>query len=214
MAELTSRLIWSGHAAASSVIGAGNRWIGIKWLRLVCAAARRSTLTLGESAMHAEMWEPIEGICEPCDHISFSYIPLHAAEIRMTFAASAGGGPRELILRFKHVVVLSGEDEAPGGFVSAPCDKFASETGVRRSPDMDIPSFKNCGFRASEKLPIDAPSENRAFLHGIDGQSGACYCKHRGRRSLEHLNTPGCLRLTIGSSDRGVTSSLGHGGSR
>jgi hypothetical protein len=89
--------------------------------------------------MHAKMWEPIEGICEPCDHIAFSYIPLHAAEICMTFAATAGGSPRELILRFKQVVVLSGEDEAPGGFVPAPATNSLPKLGRGAHPTWTFP---------------------------------------------------------------------------
>jgi hypothetical protein len=108
----------------------------------VGATSRRSTSSLGESAMHAEIWEPIEGICEPCDHIAFSYIPLHAAEIRMTFAATAGGGPRELILRFKQVVVLSGEDEAPGGFVPAPAINSLPKLGRGAHPTWTFPLLK------------------------------------------------------------------------
>ncbi len=92
--------------------------------------------------MHAEMWEPIEGICEPCDGIAFSYIPPHAAEIRMAFAATAGGGPRELILRFKQVVVLSGEDEAPGGFVPAPAISSLPKLERGAHPTWTFPLLK------------------------------------------------------------------------
>jgi len=92
--------------------------------------------------MHAEIWEPIEGICEPCDHIAFSYIPSHAAEIRMTFAATAGGNPRELILRFTQVVVLSGEDEAPGEFVPAPATSSLPKLGRGAHPTWTFPLLK------------------------------------------------------------------------
>jgi hypothetical protein len=102
-------------------------------------APRRSTSSLGESAMHAEVWEPIEGICEPCDHIAFSYTPLHTAEIRMTFAVTAGAGPRELILGFKGVVVVTGEDEAPGGFVAAPAINSLPKLGRGAHPNWTFP---------------------------------------------------------------------------
>jgi hypothetical protein len=61
----------------------------------------------------------------------------------MTFAATAGGGPRELILRFKHVVILSGEDEAPGGFVPAPAiNSLPKLEPTREVDDWDkLPSF-------------------------------------------------------------------------
>jgi hypothetical protein len=92
--------------------------------------------------MHAEKWEPIHGICEPCDHIAFSYIPLHAAEIRMTFAATADGRPEELILRFKQVVVLSGEDEAPGGFAPAPAVNSLPKLGRGAHPTWTFPLLR------------------------------------------------------------------------
>jgi hypothetical protein len=117
--------------------------IGIKRLRVTpTPRPRRSTRSLGDSAMHVEKWEPIEGISAPCDHIAFSYIPLHAAETRMTFAATAGSGPRELILRFKQVVVLSGEDECPGGFVLAPAINSLPKLGRGAHPTWTFPLFK------------------------------------------------------------------------
>jgi hypothetical protein len=163
------------------------------------APPRRSTSSLGESAMHAEMWEPIEGICEPCDHIAFAYIPLQAAEICMTFAATRGG-PRELILRFKQVVVLSGEDEAPGGFVPAPAINSLPKLGRGARPTWTFPPLRIVDSEPLKNYQLMRRQKNRAFLHGIDGQSGACYCKRGGGRSLEHLNLPGCLCLTIGST--------------
>lgn len=92
--------------------------------------------------MHAEVWEPIEGICGPCDHIAFSYTPVHAAAVHMTFAGAAGGPPRELILRFKQVVVLSGEDEAPGGFVPAPAINSLPKLGRGDHPTWTFPLLK------------------------------------------------------------------------
>lgn len=72
-----------------------------------------------EAAMRAERWEPVIGIEGPMDHIDFSYTSASKATVSNTFAGS-GGLARTLILRFTHVVVLAGEDEAPGGFIAAP----------------------------------------------------------------------------------------------
>jgi hypothetical protein len=69
--------------------------------------------------MRTEKWEPVNGIEGPIDHIDFSYISASKATASITFAES-GGSARTLILRFIHVIVLAGEDEAPGGFIAAP----------------------------------------------------------------------------------------------
>jgi len=92
--------------------------------------------------MHAEVWEPIEGICGPCGQIAFSYAPVHAATIRMTFAGTADGPPRELILRFKQVFVLSAEDECPGGFVPAPAVKSLPKLERGDHPTWTFPLLK------------------------------------------------------------------------
>ena len=70
--------------------------------------------------MRAERWEPIDGINGPCGQIAFSYSPLHTATVSMRFDGIAAGPPRDLILKFRQVIVLSGEEECPGGFVRAP----------------------------------------------------------------------------------------------
>jgi hypothetical protein len=114
--------------------------------------------------MHAEIWEPIEGICEPCDHIAFSYIPLHAAETRMTFAATAGDGPRELILRFKQVVVLSGEDEAPGGFVPAPAINSLPKLGRGAHPTWTFPLLKVVDSDALKNYQLMRPQKIAHFF--------------------------------------------------
>jgi hypothetical protein len=71
-------------------------------------------------AMRAERWEPVQGIDGPCGQISFSYTPVHTATVSMRFDGVASGPPRDLILKFSQVIVLSGEEECPGGFVPAP----------------------------------------------------------------------------------------------
>ena len=114
--------------------------------------------------MYAEIWEPIEGICEPCDNIAFSYVPLHAAEICMTFAASAGGGPRKLVLRFKQVVVLSGEDEAPGGFVPAPAINSLPKLGRGAHPTWTFPLLKIVDSEPLKNYQLMRPYEIAHFF--------------------------------------------------
>jgi hypothetical protein len=92
--------------------------------------------------MHAEPWEPIEGICGPCDHIAFSYLPYQTATIRMTFVRTTGGPARDLILKFKQVIALSSEDECPGGFVPAPATKSLPKLGRGDHPTWTFPLFK------------------------------------------------------------------------
>jgi hypothetical protein len=76
--------------------------------------------SLAEAWMRAERWEPINGIDGPSDGISFSYDSSGSvATVSMGFS-DAGRSNRNLTLRFRHVAVLAGEDEAPGGFISAP----------------------------------------------------------------------------------------------
>ena len=59
--------------------------------------------------MRAEKWEPIDGIDRPCAQISFSYSPVHTATVSMRFDGLASGPPRDLILKFRQVIVLSKE---------------------------------------------------------------------------------------------------------
>jgi hypothetical protein len=70
--------------------------------------------------MRAEAWQPVDGISGPCDTIAFSYGPPQRATVVMSFTDSKGANVRELVLKFKELVVLTGEDEAPGGFVQTP----------------------------------------------------------------------------------------------
>ena len=81
--------------------------------------SNRSGLVLRELLTYAEAWEPIDGIPAPCNQIVFSYSADRSATVVMTFTALKGKPRCELILRFKHVIVLASEDEAPGGFVPA-----------------------------------------------------------------------------------------------
>lgn len=92
--------------------------------------------------MHAEAWEPIDGISGPCDQIAFSYGPDHSANVIMTFAGPSGGHPRELALRFRQVIVLTSEDEAPGGFVPAPEIKSLPKLGRGDKPTWTFPLMK------------------------------------------------------------------------
>jgi hypothetical protein len=106
--------------------------------------SNRSGLVLRELVTHAEAWEPIDGISGPCDQIAFSYAPApdYSATVIMTFAALAGKRSRELILRFKHVIVLTSEDEAPGGFVPAPEIKSLPKLGRGDNPNWTFPLMK------------------------------------------------------------------------
>lgn len=93
--------------------------------RYLKAATHLAQYTIAETSvingpvMHAERWEPVDGIDAPIDHIDFSYSSLSNAAVTIAFLGSAGSA-RTLALRFTHVIVIAGEDEAPGGFVAAP----------------------------------------------------------------------------------------------
>jgi len=106
------------------------------------APPRRSTELLGAFSMRAETWEPLDGICGPCDRIAFSYIPHGSATVHMSFSGTAGGPPRDLLLRFTQVIVLSGEDECPGGFVPAPAIKSLPKIGGGDHPTWTFPLLK------------------------------------------------------------------------
>jgi hypothetical protein len=114
--------------------------------------------------MHAEIWEPIGGITGPCDHIAFSYFPVHAATVRMTFAGISGGLHRELILRFKQVVVLSGEDEAPGDFVPAPPIKSLPKLGRGDHPTWTFPLLKIVDSQPLKQYQLMRPSAIAHFF--------------------------------------------------
>jgi hypothetical protein len=90
--------------------------------------------------MHAEAWEPIDGICGPCGQISFSYIPANTATVVMAFHGVAGSPSRNLTLDFKRVFVLCGEDECPGGFVTVP--KQLPKLGRGDHPAWTFPLLK------------------------------------------------------------------------
>jgi hypothetical protein len=92
--------------------------------------------------MRAEVWEPVDGIDGPCGQISFSYSPDHTATVLMSFAGIAGNPPRDLILRFRLVIVLSGEDECPGGFVQAPAIPSLPKLGRGEHPSWTFPLLK------------------------------------------------------------------------
>jgi hypothetical protein len=60
----------------------------------------------------------------------------------MTFAGTSGRPTRDLILRFKQVVILCGEDEAPGGFVLAPAIESLPKLGRGDHPTWTFPLLK------------------------------------------------------------------------
>jgi len=92
--------------------------------------------------MRADMWEPVDGIDGPCDHIGFFYKPNHTATVSMTFAGSAGRPARILILRFHVVIVLTGEDECPGDFVPAPAIPTLPKLRRGEHPSYTFPLLK------------------------------------------------------------------------
>lgn len=92
--------------------------------------------------MYAEAWEPIDGISGPCNQIAFSYTSDHTATVIMTFAGPAGERSRDLVLRFRQVVVLTSEDEAPGGFVRAPEIKSLPKLRREDNPTWTFPLMK------------------------------------------------------------------------
>lgn len=92
--------------------------------------------------MHAEAWEPIDDISGPCNQIAFSYAANHTATVIMTFAGPAGERPRELVLRFRQVIVLTSEDEVPGGFVRAPEIKSLPKLRRGDNPTWTFPLMK------------------------------------------------------------------------
>lgn len=92
--------------------------------------------------MRAEKWEPIDGIDRQCAYISFSYVPVHTATVSMRFDGLASGPDRDLVLKFKRVIVLSGEDDCPGGFVPAPAVESLPKLGRGDHPSWTFPLLK------------------------------------------------------------------------
>jgi hypothetical protein len=91
--------------------------------------------------MRAERWEPVSGIDGPIDHIDFSYTSAGEATVSITFTGS-GGSARTLILRFRHVVVLACEDEAPGGFIAAPAAQSLPKLERGRNSSWPFPLLR------------------------------------------------------------------------
>lgn len=82
----------------------------------------------------------------------------------MTFAGTAGGPPRDLILRFKQVIVLSGEDECPGGFVPAPAVKSLPKLGHGDHPTWTFPLLKIVDSEPLKQYQLMRPS-NQPLAH-------------------------------------------------
>jgi hypothetical protein len=119
--------------------------------------------------MRAERWEPIDGIDGPSDGISFSYdSSAGAATVSMSFS-EAGGTPRNLILKFRHIVVLAGEDEAPGGFIAAPAIKSLPklERGLR--PSWTFPLMRLLDSKPLDQYQLMRPEKlGHFFLVSFD----------------------------------------------
>lgn len=108
-------------------------------IRLGARLSFANTMDERSEAMRAEKWEPIDGIDRPCAQISFSYSPVHTATVSMRFDGLASGPPRDLILKFRQVIVLSGEEECPGGFVPAPAVQSLPKLERGANPSWTFP---------------------------------------------------------------------------
>lgn len=113
--------------------------------------------------MHAEIWEPIDGICGPCSQISFSYIPTHASTVVMTFNGVAGGPSRDLTLKFKRVVVLCGEEECPGGFVPLP--RALPQLGGGDRPTWTFPLLRLVGSEPLKQYDLIFHRKDQPMAH-------------------------------------------------
>src|SRR6185437_15604 len=113
--------------------------------------------------MHAEMWEPVDGLCGPCDQISFSYIPHHAATVVMTFSGVAAGPPRDLTLNFKRVGVLCGEEECPGGV--APLPKALPHLARGKQPTCPFPLLRLVGSEPLKQYDVVFHRKDQSMAH-------------------------------------------------
>ena len=119
--------------------------------------------------MRAEKWEPISGIDGPSDGISFSYSSgVGTATVSMTF--SEGGRPkRNLILQFKDIVVLAGEDEAPGGFIEAPPIQSLPRLELGLHPNWTFPLLKLLDSEPLHQYQLIRPAKlGHFFLVSFD----------------------------------------------
>jgi len=60
----------------------------------------------------------------------------------MLFDGLASGPPRDLILKFRQVIVLSGEEECPGGFVPAPAVQSLPKLERGANPTWTFPLWQ------------------------------------------------------------------------
>jgi hypothetical protein len=105
--------------------------------------------------MRAEPWRPVEGITAPCETIAFAYGPPHSAKVVMHFPHSKNGITRELVLGFRDVVVLAGEDEAPGGFVKAPPIASLPKLDLVLRPGSDTSSMTHPLMQLFDSEPLN-----------------------------------------------------------
>jgi hypothetical protein len=120
--------------------------------------------------MRAEKWEPVNGIEDPIDHIDFSYNLASKATVSIAFAASESSA-RTLILRFTHVIVLAGEDEAPGGFIAAPAAQSLPKLERGRHPSWTFPLLRLLDSAALKQYQMMRPQQLAHFylvsLHNL-----------------------------------------------
>lgn len=121
--------------------------------------------------MRAEKWAPVDGIDDPIDHIDFSYnTSAGNATVSITFAGSEVSA-RTLILRFTHVIVLAGEDEAPGGFIAAPAAPSLPKLERGRHPSWTFPLLRLLDSEPLKQYQMMRPQQLAHFylvsLHNL-----------------------------------------------
>ena len=119
--------------------------------------------------MRAEKWEPISDIDGPCDGISFSYSSgAGTASVSMMFSRD-DGSKRQLILHFRDIVVLAGEDEAPGGFIEAPPAQSLPRIEHGLHPTWSFPLIKLLDSRPLNEYQLMRPTKiGHFFLVSFD----------------------------------------------
>lgn len=119
--------------------------------------------------MRAEKWEPIGEINGPSDGISFSYSSgVGTAIVTMSFSEDDRPS-RNLILEFQHIVVLAGEDEAPGGFIPAPPTESMPRLERGRHPSWTFPLMRLIDSEPLDRYQLMRPTKlGHFFLVSFD----------------------------------------------
>jgi hypothetical protein len=119
--------------------------------------------------VRAEKWEPISDIDGPSDGISFSYSSgVGTATVSMSFS-EGGRSSRNLILQFRDIVVLAGEDEAPGEFIEAPPVQSLPRLEHGLHPNWTFPLMKLLDSKPLNQYQLMRPTKlGHFFLVSID----------------------------------------------